>query len=79
MAAPVRVAPAAPDGAQPEDVGGIPGYEDLRRVLADPGHDEHAEMLEWMGLDDARHFDAAAFDLDRANEAVAGVLAGRVI
>lgn len=63
----------------PEDVGGIPGYEDLRRVLADPGHDEHAEMLEWMGLDDARHFDAAAFDLDRANEAVAGVLAGRVI
>lgn len=62
----------------PEDVGGIPGYEHLRRALADPGDEEHAELLEWLGLDDARDFDAAAFDLGRADEAVARALAGRV-
>ena len=68
------------DGAgrcPPEDVGGIPGYERLRGVIADPHDPEHSEMLEWLGLEDAREFDAAAFDLDRANAAVAGVLAAR--
>jgi Plasmid pRiA4b ORF-3-like protein len=62
----------------PEDVGGIPGYQRLRSVIADPHDSEHSEMLEWLGLEDARQFDAAAFDLDRANEAMAGVLSARV-
>jgi len=35
-------------------------------------------MLDWMGLENAREYDAAAFDLSRANEAVASVLADRV-
>jgi hypothetical protein len=61
----------------PEDVGGIPGYERLRTVIADPHDPEHSEMLEWLGLEDAREFDAAAFDLDLANAAVASVLAAR--
>jgi pRiA4b ORF-3-like protein len=62
----------------PEDVGGTPGYERLRRVIADPDDAEHTEMLEWLGLEDAREFDAAAFELDRANAAMAGVLAAQI-
>jgi hypothetical protein len=61
----------------PEDVGGIPGYEHLRRVIADPDDAEHTEMLQWLCLEDAREFDAAAFELDRANAAMAGVLTAR--
>jgi hypothetical protein len=73
--------PRCTDGAgrcPPEDVGGVPGYTDLKRLLADPDDDEHAEMLEWMGLRTPRDFDAAAFDLDRANAAMASVLAAQV-
>ena len=35
----------------PEDCGGVLGYADLREVLADAGHDEHADMLEWLGIE----------------------------
>ena len=63
----------------PEDVGGISGYEHLKRVIADPGDAEHTAMLEWLGLESAREFDAAAFDLARANAAMAGVPAARIL
>lgn len=44
----------------PEDCGGVWGYEHLVAVLADPGHDEHEEMLEWVGDDhDPEWFDPA--------------------
>jgi hypothetical protein len=33
----------------PEDCGGPPGYDDLRTVLADPRHPEHADALAWLG------------------------------
>lgn len=72
--------PRCTDGAgrcPPEDVGGIPGYEDLRRVLADPEEDGHTEALEWLGLEHAGDFDAAAFSVERANAAIAGVLIAR--
>jgi hypothetical protein len=72
--------PRCTDGASrcpPEDVGGIPGYEDLRRVLTDPEEDRHTDMLEWLGLEHARDFDATAFSLERANAAIAGVLTSR--
>ncbi len=46
----------------PEDCGGIPGYEDLLRVLADPSDDEHAAMCELVGS----RFDPEAFDLGAA-------------
>ncbi|MCK1794989.1 plasmid pRiA4b ORF-3 family protein [Streptomyces sp. XM4193] len=42
------------------------GYEDLRRVLADPSHDEHQHLLGWLGLRDATDFDPAGFDLSQA-------------
>jgi len=32
----------------PEDVGGPPGYEFFLAALADPEHEQHAEMLEWV-------------------------------
>ncbi len=72
--------PRCLDGAgrcPPEDVGGTPGYEDLRRVLADPDEDGHTAALEWLGLEHAGDFDAAAFSLERANAAIAGVLTSR--
>jgi hypothetical protein len=51
----------------PEDCGGTPGYEDLIAVLTDPDRPEHEGMLRWLGIDDARDFDPARFDLDDAN------------
>ncbi|GAA2884410.1 hypothetical protein GCM10010472_48170 [Pseudonocardia halophobica] len=33
----------------PEDCGGPPGYEHLRKVLADPHHEEYGELRRWAG------------------------------
>jgi Plasmid pRiA4b ORF-3-like protein len=57
----------------PEDCGGIGGYEMLVEILADPEHDEHEEMLDWLGLDSADEFDPAAFDVAEVNEALSGI------
>lgn len=51
----------------PEDSGGVGGYLRLVEVLADPGHEEHQFMLEWLGLDSRDQFDPARFDPDDAN------------
>ncbi len=48
----------------PEDCGGPPGYEQLLEVLADPKHEEHEAMREWLG----GPFDPEAFDLDKVNQ-----------
>lgn len=72
--------PACTDGAgrcPPEDVGGIRGYEDLRRVLAAPGEDGHTGMLEWLGIERACDFDPLDFSVERANTAIASVLIAR--
>lgn len=50
---------AAKGACPPEDCGGPWGYANLRAILADADHDEHQEMLEWLGLDDASEFDPA--------------------
>jgi hypothetical protein len=52
----------------PEDVGGTPGYARLIQILADPGHEEHQDMLRWLGLDNRGQFDPARFTLDEANQ-----------
>lgn len=54
----------------PEDCGGLPGYEELKRVLADPTDPEHEEMKEWLGLSKRQKWDAAAFDLKKTRSAV---------
>jgi hypothetical protein len=51
---------AAKGACPPEDCGGAWGYANLIAILADPHHDEHQEMLEWLGLNDAGEFDPAA-------------------
>jgi hypothetical protein len=54
----------------PEDCGSIWGYARLREVLADPSDDEHARMLEWLELESASDFDAAAFEIAPVNDAL---------
>ena len=49
-----------------EDCGGIGGYDYLLEVLEDPCHEEHEEMMEWVGGE----FDPEEFDLDGINEAL---------
>jgi hypothetical protein len=56
----------------PEDCGGVWGYAELRETLADPTHDEHTDMLEWLGLESAAEFDAHAFDADDVNLVLGG-------
>jgi hypothetical protein len=53
----------------PEDCGGVWGYRDLRDALADPTHERHEEMLEWLGLQTAAEFDPARFDVEEVNGA----------
>ncbi len=48
---PGRKYPVCVDGGRacpPEDCGGIAGYEELLEVLADPSHEEHKGMTEWL-------------------------------
>ncbi|MBN1632256.1 MAG: plasmid pRiA4b ORF-3 family protein [Thermoleophilia bacterium] len=47
----------------PEDCGGIPGYYNLLEALHDPDHEEHEELLEWIG----EGFDPEAFSVDEVN------------
>lgn len=44
----------------PEDCGGPWGYAELKEILADPSHEQHQEMLDWLGLDNASDFDPNA-------------------
>src|ERR1039458_1930921 len=41
----------------PEDCGGPWGYADLKAILADPSHEQHQQMLDWLGLDNTTAFD----------------------
>ncbi|MGH7957731.1 MAG: IS1096 element passenger TnpR family protein [Opitutaceae bacterium] len=50
----------------PDDCGGIDGYYEMLKSLADPNHPEHEETNEWMGGE----WDAARFDIDRVNAAL---------
>ena len=50
----------------PEDCGGTGGYDDLLAALRDPKHEQHDEMVEWVGED----FDPEAFDLAQVNKAL---------
>jgi Plasmid pRiA4b ORF-3-like protein len=47
----------------PEDCGGVWGYADFLEAIEDPKHEEHEQMLEWVG----GAFDAKAFDVDDLN------------
>jgi hypothetical protein len=47
----------------PEDCGGPPGYDNLLAALKDPRHEEHDELLDWVGDE----FDPEAFDPNEVN------------
>ena len=51
----------------PEDCGGAYGYETLLETIQDRNHDEHAEMLEWVG----GKFDPEKFSAKRVNRGLA--------
>jgi Plasmid pRiA4b ORF-3-like protein len=50
----------------PEDVGGVWGYQEFLEAIADPDHEQHEEMLEWVG----GQFDPEAFDPAAATRAM---------
>lgn len=52
----------------PDDCGGTGGYIRLLAILADPKHEEHDDMLEWLGIDRADEFEPEEFDVVTANE-----------
>ncbi len=47
----------------PEDCGGTPGYEEFLEGIRDPEHEEHDDMLRWVG----GSFDPEAFDIKAIN------------
>lgn len=51
----------------PEDCGGVWGYAELLEVLADPGHPERAERVEWLG----GQWDPEAFAAEDADRRLA--------
>jgi hypothetical protein len=50
----------------PEDCGGPWGYEELLDTIRNPEHEEHDEMMEWLGGE----FDPEEFDLEGVNQAL---------
>ena len=40
---------AAVGACPPDDSGGSPGFEDKLAILDDPTHEEHEDVLDWMG------------------------------
>jgi hypothetical protein len=62
---------AAKGACPPEDCGGPWGYADLKAILADPSHEQHQEMLDWLGLDNTNAFDPNTVTLDQLEEEVA--------
>ena len=51
----------------PEDCGGAWGYAGLKEILADPAHEDHQDMLEWLGLDAGKDFDPKKFSITEVN------------
>lgn len=63
------VYPACLDGERacpPDDVGGLPGYAMFLEAITDPAHPGHEDNLAWIG----GHFDADAFDPNRADKVI---------
>ncbi len=53
----------------PEDVGGSWGYAEFLDALADPAHENHAEMKDWIG----ETFDPKAVDVEALSNDVAAL------
>lgn len=66
---PLIVCLAGENACPPEDVGGYPGYAEFLEALKDPAHEEHANMLRWVG----GSFDPTVFDLAEVNERLTAI------
>ena len=55
---------AAKGACPPEDCGGPWSYTDLKAILANPSHEQHQKMLEWLGLENGSDFDPNAVPND---------------
>ncbi len=51
----------------PEDVGGVPGYEEFLKIIGNPKHKEYGQSLLWAG---GGAFDPEGFDLNAVNRAL---------
>lgn len=49
-----------------EECGGVWGYADFLEAIANPEHEQHEELLEWVGGE----FDPEQFDIAEANAAL---------
>ncbi|MFC1860722.1 plasmid pRiA4b ORF-3 family protein [Chloroflexota bacterium] len=47
----------------PEDCGGTHGYAQLLEIIADPNHEDHLDMMTWLG----GYFESEVFDTDMTN------------
>ena len=59
--------PRCVEGARacpPEDVGGIWGYAEFLEAISDPSHEDHADMVVWIG----GKFDPEKFSVDEVNK-----------
>jgi len=64
---PGRVYPACLAGERqgpPEDCSGIPGFYNLLEAISDPEHEEHQDLLDWVG----GSFDPESFSADAVNQ-----------
>jgi hypothetical protein len=53
----------------PEDCGGVWGYADLLKIIADPSNPEYEETLDWLGAG----FDPERFDIAAVNNVLAKI------
>lgn len=68
-----RRVPCCIDGERacpPDDCGGVYGYSELLKVLADPKHEEYKNMKDWAESMIGCSFDPDAFDLADTNKAI---------
>jgi hypothetical protein len=59
----LQVCLAGENACPPEDVGGPDGYALFLGILANPEHEQHRDMVRWIG----GVFDPKGFDLNRLN------------
>lgn len=57
----------------PEDVGGVPGYQEFLEVIFDPVHEDHERMVTWVG----GRFQPEEFKLAEVNKALSRLRRGR--
>ncbi len=61
--------------APPEDVGGVPGFEDFLNAMAKPRHAQHREVVEWYG----GRFEPGDIGVDTINERMAKLARRRAL